>query len=265
MSYLISYFSVGLLLACAAALHGTFSHNKAKAFIFTIFFWPILILATPESFFHSRHIGHNNSSVLPDRFNGLLDPEASQSGFKDKLSKLLLTEESSLTEEERHRLANTAKYGETRISLFGDTADFEDILEKYWNHDVPPEIYHSFNSAHSKLNENVDERNDIRFSIKRPDWYIGLSNEFVKCISKIDGKKRGKILEAISKISAAPTTLHGDTVKPLSNNLAGLWRFRIGDDRLVYYPDTESKQVILISFSSRTEVYENIPDISNVI
>lgn len=119
MPYLISYFAVGIFLASAAALHSTFGRDKALiTFAITIFFWPLLILVAPESFLQSDHIGDEKSSLPQDL-------------LKEKLAVLMQDEGFSLTEEERQRLIRATKYGEAQISLFGNEADFEDILSKY--------------------------------------------------------------------------------------------------------------------------------------
>ncbi|MBE9127810.1 MULTISPECIES: type II toxin-antitoxin system RelE family toxin [unclassified Coleofasciculus] len=72
---------------------------------------------------------------------------------------------------------------------------------------------------------------NTRFSSSQ--WLIAWSDEFVKNIQNIDRKLQGRILEAISHISAQPTVSTGDTVKPLKGELKGLWRYRIGKYRLV--------------------------------
>ncbi len=100
----------------------------------------------------------------------------------------------------------------------------------------------------------VQER-QARYTSIIPNWYIGMSNEFIKTIQGIDRKLQGRILEAISHISSEPTTPKGDTVKPLTSDLKGLWRYRIGDFRLVYYPDSDGRRVVLVRFSSRSGVY----------
>lgn len=250
MPYLIFYFAVGALLATAAALHSTFGRDKALiAFSITVVFWPLLVLLTPDSFLRSDRIGADSDSHP-------------QNSLKEKLAALMQAEGSSLTEEERQRLTKTMKYGEGQISLFENKADFEDILFKYWDSNIPPKIYHPLKWALRNLDEQYDPESQPLFSLRAPDWYIGFSNEFVKSITKADRKKQGRILEAIGKISAAPIEVYGDTIKPLTGNLAGLWRCRLGDDRLIYYPDVESQKVVLISFASRGEVYEEIPDVS---
>ena len=52
----------------------------------------------------------------------------------------------------------------------------------------------------------------------------------------------------------------GDTVKPLTGDLAGLWRIRVGDSRLVYFPHAESRRITLVSFGPRGSVYGDLPN-----
>jgi hypothetical protein len=51
----------------------------------------------------------------------------------------------------------------------------------------------------------------------------------------------------------------GDTIKPLTGDLRGLWRYRIGDARLVYFPQIEFRKITLISFGGRGGIYESLP------
>lgn len=95
----------------------------------------------------------------------------------------------------------------------------------------------------------------IRFSIRAPDWHFVLSDDFIKSIERIDKKLQGRALEAITKIAQSPTTVVGDTVKPLTADLKGLWRYRVGDYRLVYAPDVDEKHITLLSFEARGDVY----------
>jgi len=52
----------------------------------------------------------------------------------------------------------------------------------------------------------------------------------------------------------------GDTIKPITKTkaLLGMWRYRLGDFRLVYQPNKETKVVYLLKFDSRgdPELYE---------
>jgi mRNA interferase RelE/StbE len=87
-------------------------------------------------------------------------------------------------------------------------------------------------------------------------WKIGMSDDVIKSVESIDKKLQGRILEAINKLSRAPTKQVGDTIKSLTANLAGLWRYRIGDYRLIYQPEPDTNCVVLIRFTARGGAYE---------
>lgn len=61
---------------------------------------------------------------------------------------------------------------------------------------------------------------------------------------------------AISELRESPTKIRGDTVKPLTGDLDGLWRFRIGDYLLVYKPSIKDHKVVLSLFGPRGGVYD---------
>jgi len=63
------------------------------------------------------------------------------------------------------------------------------------------------------------------------------------------------MLEAIADIVGSPLTKRGDTVKPLTGVLKGKWRYRIGDFRIIYYPDEQAKKVSLLAFLPRGNAY----------
>ena len=94
------------------------------------------------------------------------------------------------------------------------------------------------------------------YDVKSGDWLIAMTKDFVKDIHKLDRKIQGKILEAITKITNYPLRIVGDTVKPLSGELNGFWRYRIGDFRMIYKPEETSKQIFLICFETRSSVYK---------
>lgn len=102
---------------------------------------------------------------------------------------------------------------------------------------------------------DIEMLGDFVSSCEDNEWKFSLSPEFIKSISKIDKKLQGRILEAITKITKSPTTPAGDTVKPLTNDLAGFWRYRIGDYRLIYVPNEKIREVTLMSFAARGSVY----------
>ncbi len=88
------------------------------------------------------------------------------------------------------------------------------------------------------------------------DWLIGMSDDFIKSLQRLDKKLMGRVLEAMTLICRAPMNPKGDTIKPLTADLKGLWRYRIGDFRLVYKPEASQKRVTLLVFDNRGSVYQ---------
>jgi len=112
--------------------------------------------------------------------------------------------------------------------------------------------------AISQLNEKyLDEFNTLYSKGYFPaqTYRIEVSHEFCKSIEKNDKIIKGRVLEAIIRLSKEPCISVGDTLKPLESN-KGRWRFRIGDFRLIYLPEKENKIVRLLDFGSRGEVYK---------
>lgn len=95
----------------------------------------------------------------------------------------------------------------------------------------------------------------LRAIPREPEWDLGLSSEFRKAVRNIDRKLQGRILQALDYITTKPTVARGDTVKPLRGEFEGLWRYRIGDYRLLYRPETDSRRVVLVTFVSRGSAY----------
>ena len=88
-----------------------------------------------------------------------------------------------------------------------------------------------------------------------PSWDLGLTHEFRKAVDNIDRKLQGRVLQALIYIGTKPTETKGDTVKPLGGEYKGLWRYRIGDHRVIYQPDGESRRVLVVTFVSRGDAY----------
>lgn len=104
-----------------------------------------------------------------------------------------------------------------------------------------------------------DDEDRPLFSRKPPPptpWAIAFTPSFRKSIAGIDKKLQGRVLTAIAELSEQPASPHGDTKKPLSAELKGLWRYRVGDYRLIYEPNEEKRLVVLLEFAARGGVYE---------
>jgi len=91
------------------------------------------------------------------------------------------------------------------------------------------------------------------------NWLISFTPSFRKSLLHIGDKKlEGRILEAIVRLSRNPTALIGDTNEPLKGRLKGLWRYRIGDYRLIHKPDVDKHILYLLLVNPREKVYENL-------
>jgi len=252
MKYLFIYLGIGAFLAVAGLLHKEFDKGKAiVACIIMVLLWPLIVLCAPEIVFGSRR--RDDIGI-----------EQKKDSLRQKAAEYIDIETANISDEERQRIMRVAKYGYKEVCTFANTADFKDIIDKLWSVNLHPNLYSSYYRSQRYLDESYDPDREPRFSLKPPEWYIGFSNEFVRSIAKIDKKKQGRILEAISKITVSPIEMKGDTIKPLTGDLNGLWRCRIGDDRLIYFPDVEERKIVLIIFSNRGAVYSSMPDVSTL-
>ena len=86
-------------------------------------------------------------------------------------------------------------------------------------------------------------------------WRFKATSKFIKDV-KVRVNLFDPMLKALEEIRQHPTLARGNTIKPLTRELKGKWRYRIGDHRLVYEPDSERRIVILLSVSHRKDVYE---------
>lgn len=89
-----------------------------------------------------------------------------------------------------------------------------------------------------------------------PPYAIGMTDEFIKSIRKYDKALQARILVALSELSKDPTSPKGDTVKPLTGDMRGFWRYRIGDFRLLYRADPDHRRVMLMAFTPREAAYD---------
>ena len=95
-------------------------------------------------------------------------------------------------------------------------------------------------------------------SVERSDggrWKFTLAKEFRRDLWK-QRQQLGRVIEAIREVCESPMSPNGDTVKPLQNELPGMWRYRLGDFRLIYEPDKGRSVVHFLGFKPRAKAYE---------
>ena len=65
-------------------------------------------------------------------------------------------------------------------------------------------------------------------------------------------------LRAVVEVCNAPMTPRGDAVRRLSGHGGRLWRYRLGDRRLVYEPEPTRRVVRFLRFGPRGDVYSGL-------
>lgn len=83
---------------------------------------------------------------------------------------------------------------------------------------------------------------------------VELSDRFKKEFRKLDGYTQKMIRGWINKtlVETNDPRIHG---KALMGNLAGLWRYRIGDYRLIAEIKDDKLSILAISIGHRREIY----------
>lgn len=99
----------------------------------------------------------------------------------------------------------------------------------------------------------------LRYSIRFPEgptWKIIFEKQCEKSLKKVDKPIFERAVDAIEDIGIDPMTPRGNTISRLSDNKQGLWRYRIGDYRLLYLPIPDQRQIVLLNFEHRSKVYK---------
>lgn len=86
------------------------------------------------------------------------------------------------------------------------------------------------------------------------NWLIEVNDKAVKSLARIDRKQATKIwhfLEAELPVMTNPRT----TGKALQGGLKGLWRYRIGDYRLICEIKDKEIVVLVLDIDHRKDIY----------
>jgi addiction module RelE/StbE family toxin len=86
-------------------------------------------------------------------------------------------------------------------------------------------------------------------------WKATPTASFRKSMKLYDKTLLGRMFEAVVELCDDPTTARGDTVKPLTGDFAGYWRYRVGDYRLIYTVDERRRTVNLLKIAPRGSAY----------
>lgn len=85
------------------------------------------------------------------------------------------------------------------------------------------------------------------------NWSLNYTDEAFKNLEKLDKKIKKRILEFLQKRLNGNPRLLGE---PLTGNFKGLWRYRVGDYRLICEIKDNQLIIVLIRIGHRKEIYK---------
>jgi mRNA interferase RelE/StbE len=85
-------------------------------------------------------------------------------------------------------------------------------------------------------------------------YKLVLSDEARKAYAAADAPLARKLAKCFARIESGPRD--GNNVKSLKGSLAGYWRYRVGDYRVVYSINDASHIVSVVTIAHRQGVYD---------
>ena len=85
-------------------------------------------------------------------------------------------------------------------------------------------------------------------------YEVVLSVQAQKIYASADQALAKKIARCFEQLEQSPR--YHPNIKPLKGDLAGYYRYRIGDHRVIYQVDDEKNQVFVSTIVHRREAYE---------
>ena len=90
-------------------------------------------------------------------------------------------------------------------------------------------------------------------------WDFDMGSRFYADVKSRGRRDFGTIVGAVVDICRAPMSRRNPGVSRLEGHGGRLWRYRVGEDRLVYEPDGARGVIRLLRFGSRGDVYKGLP------
>ena len=85
-------------------------------------------------------------------------------------------------------------------------------------------------------------------------YKVDLSTNAQEFYRKADRPLARKLARCFEQLEKEPR--QHSTIKPLKGNLAGHYRYRVGDYRVIYRIDDQDHSVFVLKIAHRSEVYE---------
>ena len=85
-------------------------------------------------------------------------------------------------------------------------------------------------------------------------WTIRFDKHALRQLKKIDKEQSRRILDYLEEVSQLDDVLVRG--KALAGNLSGLWRYRVGDYRIICDIQSQTVTIYVVEVGHRKEVYE---------
>lgn len=85
-------------------------------------------------------------------------------------------------------------------------------------------------------------------------WTIEYSQRAAKALRKLDKPSAGRLMQALEEISELEDPRARG--KGLTGSLAGLWRYRVGDYRIICDLINEELVIVAVELGHRSAIYE---------
>jgi len=87
------------------------------------------------------------------------------------------------------------------------------------------------------------------------NWKIEIKPNAEKQYCKLDKKTRKRLKDSLQELLESDTPLHHKNVRPLTGQLQGDFRLRVGDLRFLFTPDRNSQVLFVYAILPRGDVY----------
>jgi mRNA interferase RelE/StbE len=87
------------------------------------------------------------------------------------------------------------------------------------------------------------------------NWKVEIKPTAEKSYLKLDKKARKRIKEALHELEQGKNPLFHHDVRPLTGQLHGDYRLRVGDWRLLFTPDKKKKIIHIYAILPRGDAY----------
>ena len=88
-------------------------------------------------------------------------------------------------------------------------------------------------------------------------WSLSIADTFFSDLGRVNKKAKNKWADVQNRLKDSPTDPSGSAIKKLTH-WKNLWRYRIGDYRLIYRADNKTSTVTCLILDKRDDAYSRL-------